>query len=67
MSDLVVEAIKEITSATRRISEGSAHSSTRVIQDGDNFSFSRPESGAQPGLGLGRAIVERLTRIKTPK
>ena len=60
MNSLVVEAIREVTTATRRISEQSDHVSTRVVRDGDNFSFARPESGSESGVGLGKAIVLRL-------
>jgi hypothetical protein len=60
MDNLVIEAIREVTTATRRISEQSDRVSTHVVRDGDNFSFARPESGSESGVGLGKAIVQRL-------
>jgi len=60
MDDLVVEAIREVTTATRRIREQSDHVLTRVVRDGDNFSFARPESASESDGGFGKAIVWRL-------
>ena len=49
MSDVVAEAIREVATATRQISQESAQSSTRVTRDGDHFSFTVLREDVTPG------------------
>jgi hypothetical protein len=61
MSDVVAEAIREVTSATRRIGQESAHSSTRVTRDGDHFSFPLPEN--DPGVKMTVGVTAGLAAV----